>query len=225
MYIQNSRNHVTRNKTQFAKNLLKWFARNAEIFPWRKTSDPYKVMISEMLLRRTRASSVLYVYEKFIRKFPNAKTLAESNVNEIRKVIRPLGMIGRAANLKHVACKITSHHVEGFPSKDSEMQELIGPQSRYTINAIRCFAWNERVPVFDANVKRIFERVFSIHFGTDAHKRKESWELALLLLPRRNVKEYNWGLLDPGRLICTPARPHCAMCPLKSICDYAKANL
>jgi A/G-specific adenine glycosylase len=218
------RTSAVKNKKLFRSKLMKWSKNNLASFPWRNNSDPYRILISEMLLRRTRASSVASVYDQFILKFPDAKTLAESDVHEIQNTIRPLGMISRAENLKLVASKIIQRHGDKFPQNEAEMMQIIGPRSRYAINAVRCFALNKHVPIFDVNVRRIFERVFSIHLGVDAHKRKESWELASMLLPKRNVKEYNWALLDLGRLVCTPARPHCAACPLNSICDYAKKN-
>lgn len=224
--ISNERlTRIARKKNLFNRKLLKWSESNSSIFPWRNTCDPYKIMISEMLLRRTRATSVTSVYDQFTKRFPDVKTLAEGDINEIRNIIRPLGMLSRAENLKLVASKISLYHGDNFPQTETEMLQCIGSKSKYAVNAIRCFALKKRVPIFDANVKRIFERVFSIHLGTDAHKRKESWKLASLLLPARRVKEYNWAMLDLGRLVCTPSRPNCTICPLKSICDYSKKNL
>ncbi len=101
------------------------------------------------------------------------------------------------------------------------MLEVFGSGSNYTVNAVRCFALNQKVPIFDVNVKRIFERVFSIDFGKDAHKKKNSWEIVSYAVPDSSVKEYNWALLDLGKSVCTISEPKCKVCPLNSICDYA----
>ncbi|MDE1764950.1 MAG: hypothetical protein KGI27_01615 [Thaumarchaeota archaeon] len=174
-----------------------------------------------MLLRRTRASSVIAIYEKFIEKFPDISHLAKSPIKDIESLVKSLGMKSRSSRIKFVAESIMKKYAGKIPSEESELLEIIGKGSFYTVNAIRCFGLNKKVAIFDVNVKRILERVFSIDFGKDAHKKKSSWNLASLLLPQENVKQYNWALLDLGKSICTGTNPKCSICPLKTICDYA----
>jgi len=218
---QTIRKKIEKRKKDFSKLLLNWSQKNSPSYPWRRTSDPYKVMISEMLLRRTRASTVKNIYSEFLKKFPTVLSLAKSSSKEIENVIESLGMKSRSHKMKSVAEKLVEKYRDGFPNQEIEMLEVFGSGSNYTVNAIRCFAQNQKVPVFDVNVKRIFERVFSIDFGKEAHKKKSSWEIVSYAVPDITVKEYNWALLDLGKSICTISEPKCEMCPLNSICDYA----
>jgi len=203
------RNKINKRKLQLSHKLLYWSKKNSLSYPWRKTSDLYKVMISEMLLRRTRASSVEKIYNIFLKKFPTVKVLAKSSTKEIEKEIKSLGIKSRSNNIKHVSNKLVKQFPYKFPASEEELLDIFGPGSRYTINAIRCFAMNQKVPIFDVNVKRIFERVFSIKFEKDAHKKKSSWTTVSYALPERNVKQYNWALLDLGKAICTSSNPKC----------------
>lgn len=216
---------IDARKTILANNLLKWSKENSPEYPWRKTSDPYHVMISEMLLRRTRASSVPIVYEKFLSKFPTISLLAKSSVEEIENIIKSLGMKSRSVKMKTAAKMIMENHSGKFPSGEKELLEIVGKESQYTANAIRCFALNQQVPIFDVNVKRIFERIFSIDFGNAAHKKKDSWKLVSIAVPEKNIKQYNWALLDLGKAVCIAIDPKCSICPLKSICDYGSKKL
>ncbi len=216
---------IEERRVVFANNLVKWAAKNSSEYPWRNTSDPYHIMVSEMLLRRTRASSVSAVYEKFLKKFPTVSSLAKSSVEEIENIIQSLGMKSRANKMKSAAKIIAENYSGKLPSSEKELLAIVGRESQYTANAIRCFALNQRVPIFDVNVKRIFERIFSVDFGNAAHKKKDSWELVSTVVPEKNIKQYNWALLDLGKAICTSADPKCNICPLKTICDYASKRL
>ena len=213
---------IDSKKTILATNLLNWSRNNSPDYPWRNISDPYPIMVSEMLLRRTRASSVIEVYKKFIKKFPTVLSLAKSDIKEIENLIVSLGMKSRSSKMKSAAQMIVKRYAGKLPLEESELLKIIGKESHYAVNAIRCFGLNQRVPIFDVNVKRIFERVFSIKFGKAAHKKKSSWEIVSSVVPEKNIKQYNWALLDLGKAVCTPVAPKCDMCPLNSICDYAK---
>jgi A/G-specific adenine glycosylase len=211
---------IETRKADLTNNLIKWASKNSPEYPWRRTADPYNVMVSEMLLRRTRASSVPSVYEKFLKKFPTVSSLAKSSVEEIENIIQSLGMKSRSNKMKSAAKIIVEKYSGKIPSGEKELLEIVGRESRYTANAIRCFALNQKVPIFDVNVNRIFERIFSVDFGKAAHKKKDSWKLVSLVVPEKNIKQYNWALLDLGKAVCTPADPKCKICPLKTICDY-----
>jgi len=216
------RKKISQRKKKFTKYLLYWSRENSPSYPWRKTSDVYCIMIAEMLLRRTRAEAVEKIYIDFFKKFPTVKILAKSSTEEIEKEIKSLGIKSRSNKIKHVSNKLVKQFPYKFPASEEELLDIFGPRSRYTINAIRCFAMNQRVPIFDVNVKRIFERVFSIKFEKDAHKKKSSWTTVSYALPERNVKQFNWALLDLGKAICTSSNPKCEICPLNSICEYAE---
>ncbi len=208
---------IQRRKYKFNNYLLKWAKKNSFVYSWRKTSDMYNIMIAEMLLRRTRAAAVEKIYINFLKKFPNVKILAKSTTKKIEKEIKSLGIKSRSIKIKSVAKKIVLKYPDKFPSNEKELLDVFGLGSKYTVNAIRCFAMNQKVPIFDVNVKRIFERVFSIKFEKDAHKKKSSWTIVSYALPERNVKKYNWALLDLGKAVCPSSNPRCEICPLNSI--------
>lgn len=212
---------IIQRKDYFRKNILKWSEKNSPEYPWRNNPDPYQIMVSEMLLRRTRASSVIRIYEIFLKKFPDVKTLAKSSESDIERIIGSLGMKFRARNIKSVASNLVQNYSGKIPDSEVEILKIIGKESYYATNAILCFGMNQKVPIFDVNVKRIFERMFSIDFGKAPHKKKQSWRIVADALPDKNIKQYNWALLDFGKAVCTPSNPKCPKCPLKSICDYA----
>jgi A/G-specific adenine glycosylase len=212
---------IRSRKKKFTDGILEWSVRNFSDYPWRKTSNTYEILISELLLRRTRASNVVEVYEKFIRKFPTIFDLSKSSLKDIENLIKPLGIKSRSHKIKLVSEDIVKNYSGHIPTKEKELLSVIGNKSFYTANAVFCFGLNRKVPIFDVNVKRIFERVFSINFGKSPHKKKQSFELVAVALPDRNIQRYNWALLDLGKAVCTSSNPKCPECPLKSICDYA----
>jgi A/G-specific adenine glycosylase len=216
------KHRILRRRRPFVSKLAGWSLENPESFPWRKSRDPYRILVSEMLLRRTRAPKVAEVYDRFIRKFPSADALANAPISEIKRIIRPLGMVSRSSKMKAAARSIIKNYSSGFPTLEATILSTIGTQSLYATNAIKCFAFDEPVPIFDTNVKRILERVFSLDLGNDAHKKKSSWMIAGLLVPKTSSRQYNLALLDLGRTVCTPSRPRCEICPLNSLCDFAK---
>lgn len=202
---------------KFVDILLLWGSINRRDFPWRKESDPYKVLVTELMLQRTKAEQVLRVYEIFFKRFPKPEALAKSPVSEIERVIKPLGLAYRAKRLKMLANGILK---EGGISEDSKKLTKIYGVGDYVASAVLCFAYGRNVAVVDANVARIAKRIFSLDFGSDAHKHDELWKFMQELLPEGRAKELNWSILDFGSLICTPKNPKCNVCPLNSMCDY-----
>lgn len=205
------------------KNVLKWGEKNSPDYPWRKDTSPYGILVSELLLRKTRADKVSEIFPLFIQQFPTVKELAASRPEKIREVIYSLGRLNRDAQMREIARTVMEKYAGELPRSEDDLLAIVGKQSRYTVNAIRCFAYGERVPVFDVNVNRILSRVFSTDFGMQPHKNQSAWELASMLVPGRRAKEYNWALLDLGRIVCT-SDPKCTICPLVSVCEYAKSG-
>lgn len=201
-------------------SILRWGQKNSPDYPWRRDTSPYSILVSELLLRKTRADKVSEIFPLFIRQFPSVKELAESQPEKIREVIYALGRLKRDAQMREIARIVVGKYAGELPRSEEDLLSILGKQSRYTVNAIRCFAYGERVPVFDVNVNRILSRVFSTDFGIQPHKNQKAWELAGMLVPKKRVKDYNWALLDLGRTVCTP-RPKCTVCPLFIVCDYA----
>ena len=217
-------NTIRKRRNFFIRRLLKWSASNFPDYPWRKTTDPYLILVAEMLLRKTRAPQVKDIYDKFVKEFPSLKTLYDADTNMIEDVVRGLGLKYRAAWIKDIVRNLYDRYGNSIPSDEYSLQKGIGKNRKYILNCVRCFAFNTNTAVFDVNVKRILQRVFSIDFGKEAHKDPAAWEIASLLVPEGLSREYNWAMLDLGRLICTARNPKCNICPLRKLCDFADAR-
>jgi A/G-specific adenine glycosylase len=217
----NLKESVKRKRSAIATCLLRWGKKNSSCYPWRGKTSSYMVLISELLLRKTRADKVAEIFPHFIDRFPTPEAITTATVRDVRNIIRPLGRLKRDREIMKVAHTIVDRYSGKVPTSEEELFVAIGRESRYTVSAIRCFAYGERVPIFDVNVSRVLSRVFSVDFGKQPHKNERAWTLAAKLLPDKNVKEFNWALLDLGRTVCTRI-PKCEICPLISVCDYAR---
>ena len=215
---------VNRQHTrQFQRALLRWFSSNRRSFIWRDAmASPEMILVSEMLLRKTRAQSAEPVVASLLRLYPRIHDLASASKVEIARVIRPLGLQNiRASALKQVAGVICSQHNGRVPRDPCALTSLphVG---RYSANAVCCFAYHQRRPIVDANVVRIFSRAFGMRVPVEIHKADALWALALELLPRRGFRDFNWALLDLGALVCTPLKPRCPACPVCKFCCQGK---
>lgn len=212
---------VQAKKQQFVTLLLQWSRTVKQDYPWRNTTNPYHILVAELLLRKTRADQVKPVYRVFLKKYPSLKELSEASRTEIQETVQSLGLKYRSQWICEISKNLTAGYQDGLSSDFGTILNALGEGKRYTTSAIRCFALGEDIGVFDVNVKRILERVFSIDLGKNAHKRRTSWALSNLLVPSGRAKEYNWALIDLGRLVCTARNPKCQACPLSKICDFA----
>ena len=202
------------NKSDYKKihkNLLTWYQEKGRVtLPWRNTKNPYKIYLSEIMLQQTQVKTVLErFYSPFLEKFPTFKDVASAPLEDILKAWEGLGYYTRARNLHK-----TAQETKGIlPNKAEELIKLsgIGPS---TSHAIACFAFNEALPILDANVKRILYRFFAIK------KRDEKllWKKSYELFDKNNAYIYNQTLMDIGSLVCTHKNPNCSNCPLKSRC-------
>lgn len=210
-------------KKTFQTTVLKWYACNGRFFPWRKTNNPYKVLTAELLLQKTDATKVLPVFKKFSSHWPSPQTLSKARISSISKVIKPLGLRYKAGRLKALASVLAADGGR-VPGKEEVLLKLSGV-GRYIASSVLCFAFNEPRAVVDTNVIRILSRFFGLH-SVKARPREDRflWEFAQSLVPVRKSKEYNWGLLDFGALVCRSRDPHCSECMLKNNCHYFKAN-
>ena len=208
-------------KEKFAELLLGWWKSNKRNFPWRRTNDPYIVLISEMLLRKTTAKQVNAIFEKFLAKFPNVKMLAQGRVEEIEEIIKPLGMEHkRATLLKKLSNELLKS--EGVvPASQDELLKLPGV-GRYSANAVLCFAYGKDAPLVDVNAIRVFQRVFS--FKSQKRRIKDDtafWEFVAETIPKGKAREFNLAVIDFAHEICRSKKPKCTVCPLRVICRFA----
>jgi len=205
----------------FVHVLLSWARNNTRDFPWRKIGDPYKIVIAEIMLQRTKAEQVAPVYERFVEKYPNPEALSKASVAELRGEILSLGLEKRAQGLKKLAEQLVEQHGSKIPSNRRELMKLhwVG---NYIANAILCHAFGLDTPTVDANFARLLVRVFSLRPKLPAQKDKNIWAFAQNLMPlvKGRARELNLAILDLSTKICTRQKPSCGTCPLNSICDY-----
>ena len=207
-------------KELFVATLLEWHARNSRDFPWRRTSDQYKILISEILLQKTRAENVVAVFNRFVTKYPNAEKLSTASFSELKNEIEILGLhTQRATKLQKLAGILVEKYNGTVPSNKKELLELPGI-GIYAANAVLCFAFGYDVPLLDTNIGRIIERVFSVKVAGEERKKSNVWDLIAEFVPEGKSREYNYSLLDFGALVCTAKNPRHNLCPLTEICDY-----
>lgn len=203
--------------------LLFWLETNGRRFPWRETTDPWRVYLSEILLQRTRADAVEGIYEQFFDRFPDPKSLEGTTDSEIQDVIETLGFGNqRTRTLNEVATLIQTEHNGEVPRALRELQQpwRVGP---YTARATMLFAFGEPLAIVDTNFARVIERVFGYEMPNQPHKSDEVYKLLDALVPGTAglCRSVNLALLDLAAAICTPADPDCTVCPLADACLYA----
>ena len=203
---------------RFRVRLLRWYERNGRDLPWRRTRDPYRIWISEMMLQQTQVSRVKEYYSRFLFVFPNIETLAGSPLSKVLKMWEGLGYYSRARNL-HQAAKIITNEDHGrFPQTIGEFSALpgVGP---YTAAAVMSIAFNQPHPVIDGNVSRVLCRTVGVNRSPrDKRTQQDLTRIATALLPRRRAAIFNQALMDLGALVCRPTGPKCNDCCLEPLC-------
>lgn len=208
----------------YQETLLEWYFKNKRDLPWRRTEDPYRIWISEIMLQQTRVQTVIPYYERFLRTYPTIESLGKGEEEDVLRLWQGLGYYGRARRLIPCARMIVQVHGGVFPRTCGEMAKLpgIGP---YTAGAVLSIAYNLPVPAVDGNVMRVFARQFEIYRDIkQGANRKFFEEKARSLLPE-DRRHFNQALMELGALICTPENPDCDSCPMKSHCRAYGENL
>ena len=217
--------HAEKNTSPFATALAEWYRTAARDLPWRRTRDPYRIWLSEIILQQTRVEQGLPYYEKFLERYPTVKHLAAAADDEVFRLWEGLGYYRRAQNMLRAARMVVENYGGRFPSSYDELLKLpgIGP---YTAAAVASFAFGEAVAVVDGNVARVLAR-FSGYAGAinTGSGPKDLQALADRFLDRRYPGRHNQAVMELGALICTPRNPRCEICPLKSGCRaYAEGR-
>ena len=198
--------------------ILSWYADNKRDLPWRREKDPYYIWLSEIILQQTRVEQGLSYYLKFIQCYPNVKTLANSDLEQVLKLWQGLGYYSRARNL-HTAAKQVVNEYEGeFPTNYVNLLNLKGV-GEYTAAAISSFAFNEARAVVDGNVFRVLSRLYKVSTPINTNKgKKEFTLLANEILDKNDPGTHNQAMMELGALICKPQNPLCDICPVQEIC-------
>ncbi len=211
-----------RRTAALRRALLAWFRSNARDLPWRRTRDPYRVWLSEIMLQQTRVEAVLPYYERFTAAFPHVQALAAADLDRVLRLWQGLGYYSRARNLHKAAQRVTAEHGGRFPATAEALQRLPGV-GRYTAGAIASIAFGERVPVVDGNVKRVLARLFAIAERIDEARTVERmWDLAGRLVPPGSPGDFNQAMMELGATICTPRNPRCDACPVGRWCEAVR---
>jgi A/G-specific adenine glycosylase len=206
------------NVSAFRRSLLAWFRHHGRDLPWRKTRDPYAIVVSEFMLQQTQVTTVMPYYNKWLRRFPNFASLARASQNDVLHAWQGLGYYNRARNLHATAKTVQDQYRGTLPGDIAAIRKLPGVGC-YTANAIATFAFNQPVPIVEANSARVLARLFDIHAPIDsAIGRKKLWENAAQLVPRSTAAHFNSALVDLGALVCLPDKPKCNICPVKKFC-------
>jgi len=205
------------------KIILHWAKNNFKKYPWRLVSDPYKILISELLLQKTDARKIEQVYPKFVGKFPTILDLCQADIEELKKLIKDIGLLYRAKRFKKIAEQIVDEFNGNVPNSKKELISLCGV-GEYISNAVLCFAFEKRVPIVDTNVIRVYERVFNLKSSKSRPRTDQKiWSFAEEILPKKKYVEYNYAILDFASDICKIKNPACEICQVKKICRYYTA--
>ncbi|MBI4211315.1 MAG: 8-oxo-dGTP diphosphatase MutT [Deltaproteobacteria bacterium] len=203
---------------QFSEHLLYWFSQNARDLPWRRTRDPYRIWVSEMMLQQTQVDRVLDYYDGFLKKFPTVQALAKARWPQVLTAWRGLGYYRRARNMLRAAKVIVDEHGGAFPTTVEGLESLpgIGP---YTARAISVFAYEQDVLVLDTNTTRVLSRVLGLE-GTDLLKVVS--QEAAHFVPTGRAWDFHQGLMDFGSTVCSAKNPKCSECPMMKECKHAQ---
>jgi len=212
-------------KTRFTRRLLAWWARAARDLPWRKTRDPYRVLVSEFMLQQTQVSRVAEYYPRFLERFPDLETLARARPRAVREAWDGLGYYARASNLHKLAKGVVRRYDATLPDDPDELVRLpgVGP---YTAGAIASFAYEKPVPAVDTNVSRVLRRVFFDRGTGNVQRATKVWELARALVPRdgKRAWKFNQAIMELGALICVARIPKCEQCPVRPDCKTGRRS-
>jgi A/G-specific adenine glycosylase len=205
----------------FRRLLSAWGDKNRRSFPWREEKDPFRILIAEVLLQRSRGVTVAKVYERLFARWPDARRLARAREESIASVIRPLGLTRRAATLKTLAREIDLRGE--VPASLLALSELpgVGP---YAASATLAVAFGEREPTVDGVTARVYRRYFGLDAERPASTDRALWTLVHRVMPRTNIREWNWAVLDLAALVCVPRKPRCFECPLRQHCAWSRAH-
>jgi A/G-specific adenine glycosylase len=199
------------------RRILRWYSENGREFPWRGTRDPYRVLVSEIMLQQTQAGRVAARFPVFLERFPDIRSLARAPRAEVLRAWRGMGYNNRAVRLHGAVREMVAGYNGSVPREPEELAALPGI-GRYTAHAVACFAHGMALPVVDVNVRRVLSRVFRrMKSASGVVAEAEAWELAGLILPD-DASGWNQALMDFGATVCTARAPRCSECPVRNSC-------
>jgi len=215
----------SRWKQRLRQRLLRWYAKHARDLPWRRSSNPYRVWISEVMLQQTQVETAKPYFLRFIKAFPTVRKLAAADEEQVLRLWEGLGYYRRARGLHAAAQVIIQEHGGRFPRDVAALQQLPGI-GRYTAGAIASIAFNQRAPILEANTIRLLTRLIGYRDNpAKSAGQRQLWQTAEEILPRKNIAQFNQALMELGSLVCTPTDPQCDECPIAVLCAAQEAGL
>ena len=207
----------------FRRNLLAWYQRHKRALPWRKTRDPYKIWVSEVMLQQTTVAAVIPYYERWLKAFPNLRHLAKAPLKKVLTLWQGLGYYQRAKNLHQAAGVIFRHNAGRLPATQALLQKLpgFGP---YTTGAVLSIAFDQRLPIIDANVRRVVMRILALRGAAHTDKDRAIHAFLDKVLPREGCGTFNQALMELGALVCRKT-PQCQLCPVRAFCRAYQQGL
>ena len=210
------------NLQEFRKNLIAWGRDNFREFPWRFTSDPYHILMAEVMLHRTNALQVLPVYERFLKLYPDLATLSRATEEELYEVLYSLGLRWRVKLIYEMVIELMDRFHGRIPSEKEDLQSLPGV-SDYIASAVCCFAWKQSQAIVDTNTVRVIARVFNLEIKDSLRRNRRFKEVLESFVDSTNPEKYNYALLDLANKICFKVKaPDCSKCPIQGNCLYGK---
>jgi len=206
-----------RDRRRFRDRLLRWYRRHGRDLPWRKTDDPYHILVSEIMLQQTQVDRVLPKYAEWLDKYPSLDALAAAPEHEVAQTWRPLGYNVRPKRLQSIAREAVERYDSRLPADEETLLSFKGIGA-YTAGAIRSFAFRERAAILDTNVARVLFRVFVGRGDPKSHAMtRHLWRVSAALMPR-DVFDFNQALMDFGAMVCSAKNPKCLVCPMTKNC-------
>jgi len=204
--------------------IISWYRKYGRDFPWRHTKDPYKIMIAEFMLHRTKAEQVVPVYLEFIEKYPDVYSLAEAEQKDVRKVTEHLGLHWRSKHFIESAIYIVEKLNGQFPDNYDELRKIPGV-GEYIAGAILTICFKKPAPVVDCNIARFINRFWNLGLRGEIRRKKQIVKIAGELFSINNPGKFLFSLVDFTSLICKPVKPECSQCPLKTLCRTNNGTL
>jgi A/G-specific adenine glycosylase len=206
-------------RRRFRVRLLSWYRRHGRDLPWRKTDDPYHILVSEIMLQQTQVDRVLPKYGEWLEKYPSMHVLAAAPEHEVTATWYPLGYNIRPRRLQTIAREAVTRYGGLLPADEATLLSFKGIGA-YTAGAIRSFAFRQRAAILDTNVARVLFRVFVGSGDLKSHAmRRHLWTLSEALIPQRHqVFDFNQALMDFGAMVCVARNPRCLVCPMTKNC-------
>jgi A/G-specific adenine glycosylase len=206
------------DRRRFRQRLLSWYRRHGRDLPWRKTDDPYHILVSEVMLQQTQVDRVLPKYTEWLGKYPSLGALAAAPEEEVAATWYPLGYNVRPRRLQTIAREAVERYGGQLPADEETLLSFKGIGA-YTAGAIRSFAFRQRAAILDTNVARVLFRVFIGKGDPKSHAMKQQlWAISDALVPARHVFDFNQALMDIGAMVCVARNPKCLICPMTKDC-------